>query len=550
MEVLRAFTENTFSTTILIRGMHENPLFRASDVGVVLEIKNIKASIRDFTDKEKTIDMVQTAGGMQPVVFLTERGLIKLLNQSTKPIARQFQDWVYEVIQEIRLEGQYQLKKELEDTKRQLNAVSAKLEERQTFKFDMKKRVYIMEDVNKTGEPVYKVGKSGDMTSRQKSYYTARYQDSYRNCVACSNEKPVEDLVHIVLRGYADLQRKDWIFVPFDIMSDTLVLCRDFIDRMITPKMTFDEIRARLKEVQASLRVVDYNAADDTDAQESEDEGPDTRTPKECVDQFFKELVTVNESSICAVTDISATYRIWRKMAASKAEWKLFYKYIRDHFKQCRSYDPELTRKQLSYRGIKLKPFEYYTPLKHDDDDDNENDYDKFIQDMCIVGVNKRIPTSRLLDAWIDWKKNHGMSIGIAERERRKLQAHLRATGFVVMMSTFHDCSRGNAKGVVDEIGAYGITLKSCPDDYERHVGQSVNKRKKVYEVDVATNTVVKVYESMTIANAEVNIDIDYRIRTESVYDGKRWTYDPTLPWTPREAKRMGRPPKSSTSSL
>jgi prophage antirepressor-like protein len=558
MEVIRAFENNTFNVDVMIRGTYENPLFRASDVGAVLEMPRIRSCISEYSSQDKVILPINTIGGMQQVTFLTEKGLYKLLHHSRKPIALKFQDWIHDVIHEIRTRGHYILQEDLAETKRQLSevntkltAVNTKLVERKVLKFDLKERVYIVEDKNSDGEPVFKFGKSVDMTTRMKTYTSSRYDNGYRDCVVCSDSKALEDLVHYVLRSHADVHRKDWIFVPYEVMKATLDTCRDFLDRMIKPNMTFDEMNARLRDVQASMCVGDTGdtATNDTNDEEgsSEDNGPDTRTPKECVDQFFKEQVIVNESSICAVTDISATYRIWRKMAASKAEWKLFYKYIRDHFKQCRSYDPELTRKQLSYRGIELKPFEYYTPLKNDDDDDNENRYDEFIQDMCIVGVNKRIPTSRLLDAWIDWKKNHGMSIGIAERERRKLQAHLRATGFVVMMSTFHDCSRGNAKGVVDEIGAYGITLRSCPDDYERHVGQSINKRKKVYEVDVATNTVVKVYESMTIANAEVNIDIDYRIRTESVFDGKRWTYDPTLPWTPREAKRMGRPPKSSS---
>ena len=562
MEVIRAFTNNSFSTPIMIRGTHEKPLFRARDVGVVLEIQSVKTSLREFDNTEKVVESVVTAGGPQEMTFLTEHGLYRLLNNSRKPIARQFRVWVYDVIHTIRMEGQYKLQEELAETKRQLtattvklDAATTKLEERRVMKFDMKDRVYIVEDTNDRGEPVFKFGKSADMTSRMKTYKSSRYNDGYRDCVVCSNGKALEDLVHNVLRGHADVHRKDWIFVPYEVMKATLEMCRDFVDRMISPRMTFDDILERVRSVKAAMAVDDIRPTVEQDVPNTDEEGPDTRTPQQCVDQFFKEQVIVNEASICAVTDISATYRIWRGVAASKEEWKLFYAYIRTYFKKCRTYDTELSRNQQSFRGIELKPFEYYKPVPRSDDDDDEdspeNPYDAFIRDMCIVGVNKRIPTSKLLDAVIKWKKEHGHAVGIPDRERRRLQAHLRATGFVVMMSTFHDCAKeGGATGVVDEIGAYGIALKECPHDHERHIGQSVNKRKPVYEIDTATDTVVKVYDSMSIASFELKTDAYYRVKTGSVIDGRRLSYappDPNNPWIAPPQKRMGRRARTAT---
>ena len=43
-----------------------------------------------------------------------------MLFKSRKPIAEKFQDWVCEVIKEIRLTGEYKLNKENEELKKQL----------------------------------------------------------------------------------------------------------------------------------------------------------------------------------------------------------------------------------------------------------------------------------------------------------------------------------------------------------------------------------------------------------------------------------------------
>ena len=113
MEVVKAFNSNNLHTEIVIKGTINEPLFRASDVGTVLEMGNIRTSINDFNDSEKVVHTMDTLGGSQQVTFLTEKGLYKVLFKSRKPIAEKFQDWVCEVIKEIRLNGVYDLQQQL-----------------------------------------------------------------------------------------------------------------------------------------------------------------------------------------------------------------------------------------------------------------------------------------------------------------------------------------------------------------------------------------------------------------------------------------------------
>ena len=53
MDIVKAFNNNNFSTKINIQGTFEEPIFRASDIGKVLDIKDIKSTIRDFDMSQK-----------------------------------------------------------------------------------------------------------------------------------------------------------------------------------------------------------------------------------------------------------------------------------------------------------------------------------------------------------------------------------------------------------------------------------------------------------------------------------------------------------------
>ena len=120
MEIIRAFNSNELHAEIVIKGTIENPLFRASDIGNVLGLTNVHKTLKYFNDTQKVLTEGSTLGGNQQMVFLTEQGLYKMLFISKMPIAETFQSWVFEVIKEIRLTGQYKLNKEVEELKQQL----------------------------------------------------------------------------------------------------------------------------------------------------------------------------------------------------------------------------------------------------------------------------------------------------------------------------------------------------------------------------------------------------------------------------------------------
>ena len=79
MEIVKAFNENDLHSEIVIKGTMSDPTFRASDIGEVLEMSNIRATIQNFDNTEKVVNTIDTLGGSQQVTFLTEKGLYKVL---------------------------------------------------------------------------------------------------------------------------------------------------------------------------------------------------------------------------------------------------------------------------------------------------------------------------------------------------------------------------------------------------------------------------------------------------------------------------------------
>ncbi len=167
MDIIKAFKANDLHTEVVIKGTKTDPLFRASDIGIILEINNIRMSIIDFDESEKrAVSSTDSTGRMQDVTFLTEKGLYKVLFRSRKPIAQRFQDWVCEVIKEIRLNGIYELQKEvdqkqkeLEQTKNEMSAIETtknkEMEEKLIKQKELDNEKFLLKQFNNAGNMVY-----------------------------------------------------------------------------------------------------------------------------------------------------------------------------------------------------------------------------------------------------------------------------------------------------------------------------------------------------------------------------------------------------------
>jgi prophage antirepressor-like protein len=185
MEIVKAFNENDLHSEIVIKGTMSDPIFRASDIGEVLEMSNIRATIQNFDNTEKVVNTIDTLGGSQQVTFLTEKGLYKVLFKSRKPIAEKFQNWVCDVIKEIRLTGKYTLEKQLEDAKNEIIQLEETNKKELDIKVKKEREQILLREFKTIGSMIYiiKVKTYSDGTYIVKIGESRKgVQDRYNEC--------------------------------------------------------------------------------------------------------------------------------------------------------------------------------------------------------------------------------------------------------------------------------------------------------------------------------------------------------------------------------
>ena len=89
-------------------GTRKDPLFVAADVCRALGLDNPTAALERLDADEKGLTTVETLGGPQQMLAVSEPGLYRLILTSRKDEARYFQRWVvHEVLPAIRATGGY-----------------------------------------------------------------------------------------------------------------------------------------------------------------------------------------------------------------------------------------------------------------------------------------------------------------------------------------------------------------------------------------------------------------------------------------------------------
>ena len=218
---------------IEVHGTYEEPLFKAKDIGDLLEMRNIREVIKNFNKKQKNVSLT---GYKQEVVFLTEQGLYKVLMRSRKKIAEEFQEWVCEVIEEIRKKGKFVLQEQL---KLKELEYEEQIKEKELELTKYKEKIY--EEIEKTGHVYvikmdggYKVGKTKDaVIKRVKGMQTA----NVNNIVIildfeCSNADLLEKCVHYILERYRCNNNREFFDCNVEYIIEIVNLVGGVIDSL------------------------------------------------------------------------------------------------------------------------------------------------------------------------------------------------------------------------------------------------------------------------------------------------------------------------------
>ena len=176
MDILKIFSIYDINHPINIQGTIENPLFQSNQIAMLLGMKSINKQIMNFDTSLKVITESNTLGGIQKMSFLTEKGLYRVIGRSNKPIAEKFQNWICDVIKEIRLTGEYKLKEQIEQSEqyweinKKLIIQQAKLDIHLKLLelYNLKNVVYIckLKDDDTNGKYIIKIGSTQNIKER------------------------------------------------------------------------------------------------------------------------------------------------------------------------------------------------------------------------------------------------------------------------------------------------------------------------------------------------------------------------------------------------
>jgi prophage antirepressor-like protein/Uri superfamily endonuclease/regulator of replication initiation timing len=557
MDIVKAFNENDLHTEIVIKGTIDDPLFRASDIGVVLDIASIRSVLRDFDESEKVVHTMHTLGGTQEVTFLTEKGLYKVLFRSRKPIAQKFQNWVCDVIKEIRVTGIYNMQKEIDKKQEELASLETTKEKEKSRAVEQviiaqfpqnTECVYFgtIDNTNEKGEKLIKFGISNDLSNRvldhRKKYINFRLVSAYR----VQNKTEIENLMkkhpkiqkHLRMIRVNDKCKTE--IVAYDEVNLTIDKLKKYIQDIIDSRKlcieNFTKMENEIKTLRSqndilSTRVEsiteDYNKAkieidnlkETVKKQKAviesfrKEENDNTVFPEPEINEeamndaaatsaeftaMFNEFVSaeciVRSDVYESSVQLEGRFRLWKQTKPKKEIFHAFKDYMDTRFKPKRM----TINKQNAhcYIGIKLREAEYKKKFSCSDAPAVET----FLFQMCKFSDTGKILNSVLLREYKKWKQSVNRACAPDEVELKELKGYLNACPYALKATVWTE------HGVNE--GYYGLSLI---EDYIKQTEQVQKSNKnttgKVVEKrEIKTNELIGTWDSIADAAISENV--------------------------------------------
>jgi prophage antirepressor-like protein len=558
MDIVKAFNENDLHTEIVIKGTLDDPLFRASDVGVVLDISNIRTSIADFDDSEKrAVHTMDGTGRLQDITFLTEKGLYKVLFRSRKPIAQKFQNWVCDVIKEIRVTGIYNMQKEIDKKQEELVSLETTKEKEKTRAVEQviiaqfpqnTECVYFgtIDNTNEKGEKLIKFGISNDLSNRvldhRKKYINFRLVSAYR----VQNKTEIENLMkkhpkiqkHLRMIKVNDKCKTE--IIAYDEVNMTIEKLKKYIQDIIdSRKLCMENFLKMETEIQMlrsqneilstnfEIMTGNYNKAKiEIDAlQETvkkqkavidsfrKEENDNTVFPEPEINEeamndaaatsaeftaMFNEFVSaeciVRSDVYESSVQLEGRFRLWKQTKPKKEIFHAFKSYMDTRFQPKRM--PINKQNAHCYVGIKLRETEYKKKFSSSDAQPVET----FLFQMCKFSDTGKILNSVLLREYKKWKQSVHRECAPDEVELKELKGYLNACPYALKATVWTE------HGVNE--GYYGLSLL---EDYIKQTEQIQKSNKnttgKVVEKrEIKTNALIGTWDSIADAAISENV--------------------------------------------
>jgi len=439
---------------------------------------------------------------------VTEKGLYKLLFRSRKPIAEKFQNWVCEVIKDIRLKGSYTLQQELEEAKKENEILQKKLEE----STDNVPTIYIWNTNIHLKKPELKIGITLNVHKRVKPYKQINKHGKIEFTLPILNVdvKMFEKVIHSVLHNY---KVQDEVF-QIDVEEAKLVIINfvNFIKltQINNPNERVNKIQKVYENQHMILNNIKNNISTNEIGTQTEEieETMEEKEMKEIQEQMKKKeseriqhfqtyieecCIIRSDVEVCS-TEILGQYRIWSKTAQKEIYHEL-KSFLDTKFKQSRLMIQDKNQVVHGYKGIKLKEIIYKKQLI-------PCDAETFIFNNATFCPNGKVLHVNLCNQYTSWKKIVGKEI--TNKEDDELKMYLKLCGYTLFTTIWSKTGSGQ--------GYYGIELKSeQSNDYKKtsSTGKKVEKRKiETNELLGNWETIAKAATSEKISPAKMSRSI------------------------------------------
>ena len=358
----------------------------------------------------------------------------------------------------------------------------------------------------------FKIGSSDNMNEREVGYYCHSTNYAFVYTRMCRDCKVLEDAMHFRFSTSQYMDREDWFVTGFEELRNALDTLQLALDGTAST-FTIDEeaIKTALNAVQddapmpmptnvpAELEPPSDDESEVDPSKEELDDKPDEAAtveeepttvqeplPHPAMPDFIRFLEECYEkdpdSKTCWV-ELGARCRLWlRSTEQFKDQLSAFLK--ENGFKETYIYDEKTKTNYKAYAGLRMKPLPTFKITKR------SSEIERFVYETCSPNATGRVPCKDLASAYEVWKRC-ALSKNVKKDMNKFFNAHFFA-------STVHDGTR-------IRFGFYGVSLKG-----NEAVGMKMKprNRKSVEQLDATTMAVIRTYDSITHAAAEMGASI------------------------------------------
>ena len=405
-----------------------------------------------------------------------------------------------------------QLKFEFENYKisaqDKIKALEDKFKARKKTIFEFGNTVYIL--MERCGRVMrFKIGSSLNMNEREASYYSHSTNYAFVYTRMCRDCKVLEDAMHFRFSKDKYMDREDWFVTGFEELRNALDALQLALDGTAST-FTIDE--EAIKTAQNDAFDASFNNEPILQSTSFSDEEPDEPDEPDDLDDdapsvvkeeeplpvltpplpppampdfasFLEECYEKDPTSRACWVELGGRCRLWlRSTRPFKDQLSVFLK--ENGHKETYMYDSKTKTNHTAYAGLRMKPIPAFRVTK------KSSDIERFVYETCAPNVTGRVTCKDLASAYEVWKKNK-----LSMKVKRDINNFFNKN---FLASTVHDGTR-------IRFGFYGVSLKGREDVGLKY---KPNNRKSVEQMDANTMAVIRTYDSITHAAAEMGTSI------------------------------------------